>query len=52
MEWAVNLIIYYLIAIHLWPERRWRPVHILWAVPAFHLSLVASAFLITPILAP
>ena len=52
MDLVVNLTLYYLIAIHVWPEKRWRPIHILWAVPAFYLGLNILALLITPLLAP
>lgn len=52
MDWIINLVIYYAVAVYLWPEKRWRPVHIIWAVPTFYLGLVALAFIVVPILRP
>lgn len=52
MEWVVNLVIYYAMAVYLWPAKRFRPVHIIWVVPLFYLGLVTLAFIIVPILRP
>ncbi len=52
MEWVVNLVIYYVIAIYLWPVRRYNPIHIIWVVPLFCLLLIALPFIVVPILRP
>jgi hypothetical protein len=52
VEWVVNLIIYYAVAICIWPAKRYNPVHIIWVVPLFCLFLITLAFIVVPILRP